>query len=94
MGIPGPDGGGCRACQATVRLAPGEVERLLRQYLAARPVPLADAACVARRLAVCGRCPDRLYGTTCRHCGCLVDIRARLAGTNCPAAQDRWQELS
>lgn len=93
MTVPGPERGGCRACQPTVRLAPGEVDRLLRQYLAERPVPLADSACVARRLAVCGRCPDLLYGTTCRHCGCLVDIRARLAGTSCPAPLERWQGL-
>jgi len=93
MAAADPGTAGCRGCQATVRLAAGEVERLLRAYLADRPEPLAEAACTARRLAVCAGCPDLLYGNTCRHCGCLVAIRARLAGKRCPAPADRWHGL-
>ncbi|MBI5831900.1 MAG: hypothetical protein HZB16_06225 [Armatimonadetes bacterium] len=80
----------CPGCGVTVRLAAGEIDRLLAAYVAASPEPLADEAVAARRLAVCRDCADLRYGTTCRHCGCLVDIRARLAARSCPAPSARW----
>lgn len=82
--------GGCKGCGVSVRLAPGEVERILREYLAAHPAPLADEETLGQRLAVCGACPDLQYGTTCRHCGCLVEVRARLADKACSAPEPRW----
>ena len=82
----------CRGCSASVRLAPGEVQRILASYLVDHPnALLVDDATYARRLAVCRACPDLLYGgTTCRHCGCLVAVRAKLADKQCPAALAKW----
>ena len=80
----------CKGCSATVRLAPGEVQRLLAATLAGQKLPLAGDDVYARRLSVCGQCPDLKYGTTCRHCGCLVAVRAKLAGKACPAPSPRW----
>ncbi len=82
---------GCRRAER-LRLAPGEVARLLSAYLAANPTaPLADDATATARLTVCRSCPAlRHGGTTCRHCGCLVDIRARLSEKKCPAIPPRW----
>ena len=82
----------CRGCSASVRLKSGEVERILAEYLASRaePVALTDERTYAHRLVVCRDCPDLLYGTTCRHCGCLVAVRAKLADKRCPAASPRW----
>jgi hypothetical protein len=69
-----------------VRLKSGEIERILAEYLAssAEPVALTDDTTYAHRLAVCRDCPDLLYGTTCRHCGCLVAVRAKLADRRWP----------
>jgi hypothetical protein len=82
----------CRGCSASVRLAPGEVQRILDSYLVAHPTALlVDEPTYARRLAVCRSCPDLQYGgTTCRHCGCLVAVRAKLADKQCPAVPPRW----
>lgn len=81
---------GCKGCTATVRLAPGEVERLVTDYLRTHTdTPLAPDAESARRLAICATCADLTYGTTCRHCGCLVELRVRLTGS-CPAPTPRW----
>ncbi|MCC7494642.1 MAG: hypothetical protein IT204_19950 [Fimbriimonadaceae bacterium] len=81
---------GCPGCGAQVRLPAREVERLLQQYLATHPGPLAAPLVAQSRLAICAACEQRLYGTTCRHCGCLVEIRARLQDQRCPAPQPRW----
>ncbi len=86
----GRDSDRCKGCGASVRLVPGEVERILAQYLATHPGPLADEQTYIRRLGVCRSCPDLTYGTTCRHCGCLVEVRAKLADKPCPAPNPRW----
>ena len=74
----------CRGCAASVRVSRREVERILSEYLRENPQQLADDATSAARLAACRACPNLDYGTTCRHCGCLVDVRARLAAKHCP----------
>lgn len=84
------DDSGCKGCLASVRLAPGEVQRILAEYFDGRAVPQVDDAAYHARLAVCSSCPDLLYGTTCRHCGCLVAVRAKLAEKSCPATPSRW----
>lgn len=80
----------CRGCRASVRLAPGEVERILAEYFRGAPQRLADDDTYAQRLRICSSCADLQYGTTCRHCGCLVAVRAKLADQGCPAPAPRW----
>lgn len=82
--------GRCKGCQVSVHLARGEVDRILAEYLRGRPAELASEAVYRRRLAACDACPGLRYGTTCRHCGCLVAVRARLADAACPAPTPRW----
>jgi hypothetical protein len=74
----------CKGCRATVRLRPGEVERIVGEYLREHGGERADERLYRERLAACRACTDLEYGTTCRHCGCLVELRARLAGKHCP----------
>jgi hypothetical protein len=75
----------------SVRLAPGEVERILEGYLVSHPHQrLVDDSTYSERLRACRSCPDLRYATTCRHCGCLVQVRARLADQTCPASSPRW----
>lgn len=38
-----------------------------------------------QRLASCAACPSLQYGTTCAHCGCIVQVRAKLKDKGCPA---------
>jgi hypothetical protein len=83
----------CKGCSATVRLAPGELDRLLAEFFATTPATRADEPLAERRLAACGACPDLRYGTTCRHCGCLVAVRARIADKPCPAPTPRWPSV-
>jgi hypothetical protein len=82
----------CKGCRGTVRLAQGEVQRLLAEYLRGSEAQVVDEETYARRMAVCGECEDLQYGTTCRHCGCLVAIRAKLADKACPGLPTRWAE--
>lgn len=82
---------GCKGCSASVRLAPGEVERILAGYFQGRPYAVVDDATYQHRLDACRGCPSLQYGTTCKHCGCLVAVRARLADKACPGMVSMWQ---
>jgi hypothetical protein len=68
----------------------GELERVIAEYFRDHKPELAPDDEAERRLALCGACPDLLYGSTCRHCGCLVEVRARIAGYACPAPLPKW----
>lgn len=85
----------CKGCQrsAVANLPAREIARLTAEYLAAHPGSrLVSDQAYEQRLASCRSCPDLHFaGTTCRHCGCLVAIRAKLADKACPAPQQRWQ---
>lgn len=86
----GPGQGECRGCRIVMRLPTAEVDRLVSEYLSGNPGTVVDAATYERRLAICSDCPDLRYGSTCRHCGCLVAARAKIAEKSCPGIPDRW----
>ncbi|WP_227871865.1 hypothetical protein [Paenibacillus bovis] len=53
---------------------------------------LTEASVQQQRFDCCMSCPSLQYGTTCKHCGCLVHIRTRLAASYCPSPYgSRWQ---
>jgi hypothetical protein len=81
---------GCPGCGISVGLASGELERIVAEYFRGDAPPLAAVDEAERRLALCDTCPDLLYGGTCRHCGCLVEVLSRLADRACPAPAPRW----
>ena len=74
----------CKGCSASVRLSEEEVERILAEYLRDHPADIVDDATYQSRLAICGECDDLQYATTCRHCGCLVPVMAKLSAKQCP----------
>ncbi|WP_245809661.1 DUF6171 family protein [Cohnella massiliensis] len=81
---------GCKGCADSVRVSPDKLERLIAVALQGREA--AAEAEAARRLAACRACSGLQYGTTCRYCGCLVDVRARLRGSACPhPGASRWR---
>ena len=81
---------GCPGCGTSARLKEGEAERIIAGYFRGKTPPQCDVEARRRRLLACAVCPDLLYGTTCRHCGCLVEVRSRLADTDCAAPVSRW----
>ncbi|MCE5327400.1 MAG: DUF6171 family protein [Planctomycetaceae bacterium] len=81
----------CKSCRTSVRIPPHEVQRILEEYLRDHPQPQADETIIQRRLKLCQSCDALQYSTTCRHCGCLVAVLARLKNKNCPHPDNsRW----
>ncbi|MBR3149835.1 MAG: hypothetical protein IKF64_06670 [Eubacterium sp.] len=51
---------------------------------------LADGGEYERRISICKNC-DNLISGMCLKCGCYVEVRARLADSACPDADNkRW----
>ncbi len=81
----------CKGCTASVRLSGEQIEKILSDYLRDHPAELADDPTYDARLSACRACSGLQYGTTCRHCGCLVPVMARLAHKHCPRpGQAAW----
>ncbi|HZG84553.1 DUF6171 family protein [Paenibacillus sp.] len=60
--------------------------------MAGKGFGLVDDYTYAGRLAACRACPALEYDTTCMHCGCLVEIRAKLGNKDCPhPGGSRWK---
>lgn len=81
----------CKGCddQYDVQISEAKLARLVELASRSRPV-VADAE-YERRLSSCYSCPALQYGSTCRYCGCLVQVRAKLLDSTCPFPYDsRW----
>lgn len=72
-------------------LSSEQLDRLLRQFLDEHPLPTVPDELYARRLQHCQSCNNLHFGNTCKFTGCLVQIRAKLAGESCANADDpKW----
>ncbi|MCZ1266538.1 hypothetical protein SAMN04487896_6107 [Paenibacillus sp. ov031] len=81
----------CKGCndQYDVKISEAKMARLVE--LASRSRPVVEDAEYERRLSICSDCPGLQYGTTCRYCGCLVQVRAKLVESTCPFPYEpRW----
>lgn len=81
--------GQCKRC--LLREAGEQVTyEMLQSYLQTLPPSsLTDEETYQNRITNCINC-DNLLAGTCRHCGCYVEVRARLADADCPADNKRW----
>ncbi|TCL74125.1 hypothetical protein EDC14_100461 [Hydrogenispora ethanolica] len=81
----------CKDCSGTIAVTPEKIANILRYVIEKKKVKTVADEAYQSRLAICSRCPDLSFGTTCRHCGCLVQVRAKIDGESCPnPGQARW----
>ncbi|WP_082208285.1 hypothetical protein [Paenibacillus dauci] len=84
---------GCKGCNRSPQLSEEKIERLVTIALQGKTVDeLTNVEIQQQRFAQCMSCSSLQYGTTCKHCGCLVHIRTRLAASSCPSPYgSQWQ---
>ncbi|MDP4097247.1 DUF6171 family protein [Paenibacillus sp. P96] len=81
----------CKGCTATVHISEEEIQKLFGHVARIRSVKLTTEAEYERRMQTCRACEAFQLGTTCRWCGCLMEIKAKLQASTCPApAGSRW----
>ena len=70
-------------CHISVHLKNHEIESVFDKIAQDKNIKTASDEDYSRRLHTCEQCDCLLFGTTCRWCGCLVQVMARLADSNC-----------
>lgn len=81
-----PADAGCKGCNRSPQLSQEKIEQLVSIAMQGKQEhELANPALQQERFNTCMSCPSLQFGTTCKHCGCLVHIRTRLVASRCPS---------
>ncbi|MFB5673960.1 DUF6171 family protein [Paenibacillus terreus] len=81
----------CKGCTTTVHVSEEEIRQLIGSVARIRSVKLTTEEEYDRRMQACRSCEAFQFGTTCRWCGCLMEIKAKLQTSSCPSpAGSRW----
>lgn len=81
----------CKRCGTKTILSPQEIEQMVQQVTKMKGIRLVPEQEYQRRFAVCTACEKFEYGSTCTLCGCVMQVRARLADGRCPYPKGgRW----
>ncbi|MFK3939887.1 DUF6171 family protein [Alkalihalobacillus sp. NPDC078783] len=84
----------CVGCLLKEEMKNLSVETLVNEQLAYE-TDVVDERDYQIRLSICEQCPSLQANTTCKHCGCFVGYRAKLAYKSCPyPGEDRWSALA
>jgi len=81
----------CKGCQRDAWLSDEEIELIYKNAIESMDTELADDEVYKARLDKCFECNALLYGATCVHCGCIVQVKARVLNASCPYPfQPKW----
>lgn len=81
----------CKGCGGSVRLTWEEIEAKYVKPLIYKKTGITPENTYAQRLEKCIGCDALEYGTTCKYCGCLVQVRAKILSSKCPYPYDpKW----
>ena len=62
---------------------------MVNEVTGMRGIRLVSEEKYAERFGICEACDKLLYGSTCSVCGCVMQVRSRLADGRCP--DKKWQ---
>lgn len=78
----------CKRCEAKTALSPDDIQKMVNEVTSMKGIRLTDTDEYERRFALCRLCEYFMYGSTCSQCGCVMQVRARLADGRCP--KKKW----
>ncbi|MGF7045607.1 hypothetical protein J2T13_000067 [Paenibacillus sp. DS2015] len=73
----------CKGCTEDVHISEVQLKRIL-DSLSLKSEHMVTDEYYNERVSICMACPSLQYGTTCAHCGCIVQIRAKMKDKGCP----------
>lgn len=81
----------CKGCSASVIVTSEQIKNLINEIIKGQQFDIADDSLYQKRLTECSTCKYLEYGTTCTQCGCIVQIKAKLADSTCPYPKNpKW----
>jgi hypothetical protein len=84
----------CKSCSRSFIASNEAIEELVKEQLQLES-NLVNDSIYNERLKVCDGCSSLINGTTCNHCGCFVQFRAKLPYKKCPHPEGaKWERVS
>lgn len=80
----------CKRCASKPSLTDEDIEKMVAQVTSMKGIRLVGGDEFEKRMAVCRKCEKFEYGSTCTMCGCVMQVRARLADGRCPYTPKKW----
>ncbi len=81
----------CRRCGLKTVLTQEEIDKAVSAVIGMKGIRLADEETAEARMKACRACERLEYGSTCALCGCLIEVRCRLADSRCPYPKNpKW----
>lgn len=74
----------CKRCGLKTVLNEDEINKMVERIKSMKGVRLVGDEIYRERIGVCLVCDKLEYGSTCISCGCVMQVRARLADGKCP----------
>lgn len=74
----------CKGCSASVKIASEDIKAMVVSIVNSGNFNLVSEEKYSKRLQKCEACKYLEYNTTCRQCGCIVQIRALQQEKTCP----------
>lgn len=67
----------CKGCPEPVMKSEEKIQELVDEQLQYE-TDIVDNDTYNERMTACENCPSLMYNSTCGHCGCFVQFRAKL----------------
>jgi hypothetical protein len=82
----------CKGCTASVWIPSESIKNMVNEIISNKNFDLVSEVVYNKRLEQCHKCPCLDFKTTCRQCGCIVQVRALLKDKYCPYPKaSRWE---
>ena len=78
----------CKRCGLKTVLKESDIQKMIDEVTSMKGIRLASDAEYTHRFNVCAECESLMYGSTCAVCGCVMQVRSRLADGKCP--KKKW----
>lgn len=82
MNIPAERDRSCKGCRDDFRVTDAQIAKVLASKMFTADNTVSDEI-YAQRLELCMGCPQLMGGHTCKLCGCVVQISAKLKAKSC-----------
>ncbi|WP_151735323.1 DUF6171 family protein [Paenibacillus tengchongensis] len=84
----------CKGCRDDYKVTEAQIARILASSMFNAHNTASDEV-YARRVAICAACPKLQDGVTCRACGCIIPVVAKLKDRGCPLpGGGLWQPVA
>lgn len=78
----------CKRCNTKTVLTESDIQKMVDEVTGMKGIRVVDGDIYSARFNACLECDSFMYGSTCGVCGCVMQVRARLADGKCP--KKKW----